>query len=270
MAMATRACSLRYIAGGVAIIAWKKEMSMERRDMLTACGAGAVGLAALGVSEAVGQQTRSTAQGASAGQARLSVDDAAVLLIDHQVGLLSLVGDYSPDEFKNNVLALADTAKSFKLPTILTTSSETGPNGVIMPELKALFPDAPCIPRPGQINAWDNEEFVTAVKKTGRKQLLMAGVVTDVCVAFPALSAMQEGFQVFVVTDASGTFNKQVADAALMRMAHAGAVMTNWFAVACELQRDWRKNGEGLATLLGNHLPAYKNLMTTYSANTKK
>jgi nicotinamidase-related amidase len=206
----------------------------------------------------------------SAGEARLSVDQAAVLLVDHQVGLLSLVQDYGPDEFKNNVLALAGTAKFFKLPTILTTSFENGPNGVILPELKSLFPDAPFIPRPGQINAWDNEDFVKAVKQTGRKQLIIAGVVTDVCVAFPTLSALKEGYQVFVVADASGTFSKQVADAALIRMAHAGAVITNWFAVACELQRDWRKDGEKLATLLANHLPAYKNLITTHKANTKK
>lgn len=206
----------------------------------------------------------------SAVDTRLSVDDAAVLLVDHQAGLLSLVQDYSPDEFRNNVLALADIAKLCKLPTILTTSFEAGPNGPIMPELKEMFPSAPFIPRPGQINAWDNQDFVKAVKQTGRKQLLIAGVVTDVCVAFPTLCALQEGYQVFVVTDASGTFNKSVRDAALMRMAHAGAVMTNWFAVACELQRDWRNNMEGLATLLANHLPAYKNLMTSYQANTKK
>jgi nicotinamidase-related amidase len=211
-----------------------------------------------------------TAAQPPSGDTRLSVDSAAVLLVDHQAGLLSLVQDYSPDEFKNNVLALADIAKLYKLPTVLTTSFEAGPNGPIMPELKEKFPNAPFIPRPGQINAWDNEDFVKAVKQTGRKQLLIAGVVTDVCVAFPALCALQEGYQVFVVTDASGTFNKSVRDAALMRMAHAGAVMTNWFAVACELQRDWRNNMEGLATLLANHLPAYKNLMTSYQANTKK
>jgi nicotinamidase-related amidase len=202
----------------------------------------------------------------SPGTARLSIDTAAVLLIDHQSGLLSLVQDYGQDEFKNSVLALAETAKFFKLPTILTTSFEQGPNGVILPELKALFPDAPFIARPGQINAWDNEDFVRAVRETGRKQLVMAGVVTDVCVAFPALSALQEGYQVFVVADASGTFNKSVREAALMRMQQAGAVMTNWFAVACELQRDWRRDMEGLAALLGNHLPAYKNLMTSYQA----
>src|SRR5215208_5088408 len=114
--------------------------------------------------------------------ARLSVDQAALLLVDHQAGLMSLVGDYGPDEFKNNVLALARTARFFKLPTILTTSFEQGPNGVILPELKAMFPDAPFIARPGQINAWDNEDFVKAVKATGRRQLLIAGVVTDVCV----------------------------------------------------------------------------------------
>jgi nicotinamidase-related amidase len=197
---------------------------------------------------------------------RLDKDDAAVLMIDHQAGLISLVQDYMPNEFKNNVLALADIAKFFKLPTILTTSFEEGPNGPIVPELKAAFPDAPYIPRPGQINAWDNEDFVAAVKQTGRRQLIMAGVVTDVCVAFPCLSALQEGYQVFVVTDASGTFDLGVRTAALMRMQSAGAEIMNWFAVACELHRDWRNDIEGLGNLLSNHIPNYRNLMTSYFA----
>lgn len=199
---------------------------------------------------------------------RLNADDAVVLLVDHQVGLCSLVQDYGPDEFLNNVMALANTAKLFNLPTILTTSFENGPNGVILPEIKEMFPDAPFIARPGQINAWDNEDFVGAIKETGRKQLVIAGIVTDVCVSFPTLSALEEGYEVFVVADASGTFNKSVRDAALMRMAHAGAIMTSWFAVACELQRDWRNDAEGLANLLGNHLPAYKNLITAYATTT--
>ena len=139
---------------------------------------------------------------------RLDKNNAAVLLVDHQAGLLSLVRDIDPDRFKNNVLALADLAKYFNLPTILTTSFETGPNGPLVPELKEIFPDAPYIARPGQINAWDNEEFLAAVKATGKKQLIIAGVVTEVCVAFPALSALEEGYEVFVVTDASGTFNE--------------------------------------------------------------
>jgi nicotinamidase-related amidase len=197
---------------------------------------------------------------------RLSKEEAVVLLVDHQTGLFSLVQDYSPGEFKNNVLALADIAKFFKLPTILSTSFENGPNGPIMPELKEMFPNAPFIPRPGQINAWDNEDFVKAVKDTGRKQLIIAGIVTDVCVAFPTLSALQEGFEVFVVMDASGTFNEAVRDAAWTRMASAGAQLINWFAVACELHRDWRNDIEGLGKLLGNHLPAYRNLMISYMA----
>ncbi|MBP6351464.1 MAG: hydrolase [Candidatus Obscuribacter sp.] len=196
---------------------------------------------------------------------KLSKDNAAVLLVDHQAGLLSLVRDFTPDEFKNNVLALADLAKFFELPTILTTSFEQGPNGPLVPELKAMFPDAPYIARPGQINAWDNADFVAAVKKTGRKQLIIAGVVTDVCVAFPALSAMEEGFEVFVVTDASGTFNTTVRDAAWSRMTQNGAQLMNWFSVACELHRDWRNDIEGLGKLLSNHLPAYSNLMQSYS-----
>lgn len=197
---------------------------------------------------------------------RLDKEQAAVLLVDHQAGLLSLVQDYAPGEFVNNVLALADCAKFFKPPTILTTSFENGPNGPIMPELKQMFPNAPYIARPGQINAWDNEDFVAAVKATGRKQLIIGGIVTDVCVAFATLSALEAGYEVFVVVDASGTFNTAVRDAALMRMQAAGAQLVNWFAVACELHRDWRNDIEGLGSLLAGHIPAYRNLMTSHAA----
>ncbi|PEY40973.1 hydrolase [Bacillus cereus] len=196
---------------------------------------------------------------------RLSKNDAAVLLVDHQTGLISsLVRDYGVDEFKNNVMALANTANFFDLPVILTTSFENGPNGPLMHELVELFPGAPKIARPGQINAWDNEEFVKAIEATGKKQLIIAGVVTDVCVAFPALSAVNAGYEVFVVTDASGTFNKQVADAALMRMAHGGVQLMNWFSVAAELHRDWRNDVEGFGSLLAKHLPSYQNIMESY------
>jgi len=197
---------------------------------------------------------------------RLNRDNAAVLLVDHQAGLLSLVRDIEPDTFKNNVLALADLAKYFKLPTILTTSFEDGPNGPLVPELKETFPNAPYIARPGQINAWDNEEFVNAVKATGRKQLVIAGVVTEVCVAFPALSALEEGFDVFVVTDASGTFNHVTRHSAWARMSAAGAQLMTWFAVACELHRDWRNDIEGLGALFSSHIPDYRNLITSYTA----
>lgn len=191
---------------------------------------------------------------------------AAVLLVDHQSGLCNLVGDFSPDDFKNNVLALAAAAKYFKLPTILTTSFENGPNGPLIPELKELFADAPYIARPGNINAWDNEDFVKAVKATGRKQLIIAGVVTEVCVAFPALSALEAGYEVFVVTDASGTFNQTTRQAAWLRMQAAGAQLMTWFGMACELHRDWRNDIEGLGRLFSNHLPAYRNLITSFGA----
>ncbi len=196
---------------------------------------------------------------------RLDKDNAAVLLVDHQTGLLSLVRDIDPDKFKKNVLALADLAKYFNLPTILTTSFEDGPNGPLVPELKELFPDAPYIARPGQINAWDNEDFVKAVKATGKKQLIIAGVVTEVCVAFPALSALAEDFEVFVVTDASGTFNEITRHSAWDRMSANGAQLMTWFGLACELHRDWRNDVEGLGTLFANHIPDYRNLINSYN-----
>ena len=196
---------------------------------------------------------------------RLDKTNAAVLLVDHQSGLISLVQDFSPGEFKNNVLALADCAKYFKLPVILTTSFEQGPNGPLVPELKEMFPSAAYIPRPGQINAWDNEDFVKAVKATGKKQLIIAGVVTEVCVAFPALSALEEDYEVFIVTDASGTFNETTQQAAWSRMESAGAQLMSWFGVACELHRDWRNDVEGLGKLLSEHIPNYRNLMTSYN-----
>lgn len=200
---------------------------------------------------------------------RLDKNNAAVLFVDHQAGLLSLVRDQEPDKFKNNVLALADLAKYFQLPSILTTSFEHGPNGPILPELKSIFPNAPFIPRPGQINAWDNEDFVNAVEATGKKQLIIAGVVTEVCVAFPALSAIEAGYEVFVITDASGTFNAITRDAAWNRMSNAGVQLMTWFGAACELHRDWRNDVVGLGTLFTHHIPDYDNLMTSFTTFTE-
>lgn len=196
---------------------------------------------------------------------RLDKANTAVLLVDHQAGLLSLVRDIDPDKFKNNVLALADLADYFKLPVILTTSFEDGPNGALVPELKEKFPNAPYIARPGQINAWDNEDFVKAVKATGKKQLIIAGVVTEVCVAFLALAAIEAGYDVFVVTDASGTFNDITRNAAWDRMSAAGVQLMTWFGVAAELHRDWRNDIEGLGALFSNHIPDYRNLITSYT-----
>jgi len=201
---------------------------------------------------------------------RLSRDTAAVLFIDHQTGLNSLVRDYSPAQFTANVLALADVAKYFNLPTILTTSFETGPNGPLIPELKVMFADASMVARPGQINAWDNEEFVAAVKKTGRTQLIMCGIITDICVAFPALSALEEGYEVFIDTGASGTLNESCRNATWLRLMSAGAQLMHWFSISAELQRDWRNDPEGYGKLTCQNLPEYKHLMSSFNAQKKK
>lgn len=197
---------------------------------------------------------------------RMNKSQAVLLLVDHQTGLLSLVQDFEPAEFKNNVLALSEVGKFFNLPTILSTSLEQGPNGPLLSEIRQIHPNAPLIHRPGQINAWDNPEFVAAVKQTGRKQLIIAGVVTDVCVAHLALAARNEGYEVFVVTDASGTFNVAARDAAWARMQANGVQLVNWFSVACELMGDWRNDMEGLASLLAKYMPPYANLISSHSS----
>ncbi|KAI7891537.1 isochorismatase family protein [Mucor mucedo] len=196
---------------------------------------------------------------------RLRVNDTAFLFVDHQTGLLNLVADYNPDTYLNNVMGLAETAKYFGAATVLTTSREDGPNGVLLPELKNLFPGVPYIARPGQINAWDDPDFVKAVKKTGKKQLVISGIVTDVCVTFAALSAKKAGYDVFVVTDASGTFSEAVRDASWLRMQQGGIQLTSWFAVACELGRDWRNDINGMAALFAKRLPSYAHIMDSFA-----
>jgi len=129
-----------------------------------------------------------------------------------------------------------------------------------------VIADARYIARPGNINAWDNEDFVKAVRDTGKRQLIIVGVATEVCVAFPALSALEEGYDVYVITDASGTFNDVTRHASWLRLQQAGAQLMTWFAMACELHRDWRNDIEGLGSLLSNHIPNYRNLMTSYFA----
>src|SRR5262249_10710330 len=115
-------------------------------------------------------------------ETRFSANDAVLVLIDHQSGIMQLVHDYSPAEFRNNVIGLAKLGKVYKLPTVLTTSYDQGPNGPIIPELLSMFPGAPLIRRTtGTISAWDYPEFVAAIEKTGRKNLIMAGVTIDVC-----------------------------------------------------------------------------------------
>jgi nicotinamidase-related amidase len=182
----------------------------------------------------------------------LTPDNAALLMVDHQTGISNGVADQSLPEFTNNVMALAKVGQLFKLPTVFTTSADDGPNGPLLSGLTEILPDAPIIRRPGEINAWGNKDFVAAVKETGRKKLIVAGVSTEVCVAFVALAALRDGYDVYAVIGGSGTWNKLVADTAVQRMIQAGIVPMTWIGVAAELQADWRKpTGQGLASVMG-------------------
>lgn len=199
----------------------------------------------------------------------LTPENAALVLLDHQTGIMQGVQDFAPAEFRNNVLALGKVGRLFELPVVLTTSYDEGPNGPLLPELVAMFPKAPLVRRPGQINAWDDPDFVAAVRATGRSKLIMAGVTWDVCLAFPALSAAAEGFDVRAVVDASGTWNVAAQVATNHRLAMAGVVPCNWVAVAAELQRDWRApTGPQLAQLFHDHLTFYGMLMDNHAAAT--
>lgn len=198
---------------------------------------------------------------------RLTPDNCVFALIDHQTGLMNLVDNVRPVEFKNMVIALAKTAKLHGVPVVITTSAEDGPNGPFLPEVVQLFPQAPIISRPGQINAWDNADFVKAIEETGRKKIVMSGITTDVCVAFAALSALDAGYEVYVVVDASGSMNPDVQDAALMRMSAAGATIGTWFALSCELLSDWRNpTGAGSAQLFVEHMPSYSEVFNSHKA----
>src|ERR1700690_86524 len=187
---------------------------------------------------------------------RLSSSNAAVLFVDHQTGLANGVQTQSPPEFINNVKALVTIAQIYKLPSIITTSAHDGPNGPIMPVVARGLPEAAVVHRPGEINAWDNKDFVVAVQKTGRKKLLIAGISTEVCVAFVALSAREAGYDVYAVMDASGTWSRLVEEAALARMVQAGIVPMTWVGVGAELLVDWRSaTGQAHAKLMADFLP---------------
>ncbi|KAH0610482.1 uncharacterized protein H6S33_012009 [Morchella sextelata] len=199
---------------------------------------------------------------------RIDKDKAMLLVVDHQLGLFQLVRDFSPDQFKNNILAHSALGNVFSLPTVLTTSAETGPNGPLPQEILDMHPGAPLIKRNGEVNAWDNEEFRDAVRAANRTQIILGGIVTEVCTAFLAMSLREEGYEVFANTDASGTFNERLAAEANDRMAKAGVTLMGNFAVAIDLMRDWR-NTPGTPELLpyfDKYLTAYGYLARYHSA----
>ncbi len=183
----------------------------------------------------------------------LTVDNAVLTMIDHQTGLLVSCRDQDPHLMTENIKGLCNMAKTVGMPTITTASMPDGPNGPVMSEITEILGDS-VIERAGEINAWKSPEFKKAITATGRKKIIMAGIVTDVCLLFPAISAVAEGYDVYAVVDASGTWNKSVADAAIHRMTQAGVKVTTWASVLAEVMDDWRsEKGMELGGILGQH-----------------
>src|SRR5882672_6191035 len=167
--------------------------------------------------------------------------DTVMLLIDHQSGLFQTVKDMPMPELRARAAALAKIATLSNLPVITSASVPQGPNGPMIPEIMQNAPHAKYVARKGEINAWDNPDFVAAVKATGKKTLIIAGTITSVCMAFPAISAVHDGYKVFAVIDASGTYSKMAEEISLARIVQAGVVPMDTAAVASELQRTWNR-----------------------------
>jgi nicotinamidase-related amidase len=199
------------------------------------------------------------------GQALLDTSDTVFLLLDHQAGLFQTVKDISVVELRANTTMLAKLASLLKIPVITTASEPNGPNGPLMPEIHQFAPHAVYVPRKGEVNAWDNEDFVKTVRSTGRKTLVMAGVWTSVCVMFPALDAKAAGFKVYAVIDASGDPSELASRTTLARFIQAGVVPTSTNAVLSEAHRTWnRPEAAELAKLYALVAPNYAAVIESY------
>jgi len=192
-------------------------------------------------------------------------NDAAMLLIDHQSGLFQTIGDMPFTSVRAHATALAKMATLAKMPVITTASVPQGPNGPLIPEIHDAAPHAQYVARRGEINAWDNAEFVATVKATGRSQLIIAGTITSVCMAFPSIAAVADGYQVFAVVDASGTYSKMAEEITLARVVQAGVVPMDTAAVASEIQRTWnREDAQQWAEVYTQIFPNYQLLIESY------
>ncbi len=186
-------------------------------------------------------------------QALLTPKDSVLLLIDHQPFQFANLHSHEPTMIVNNVIGLAKTAKVFGVPTVLTTVMEQR-GGFLIKGLQDVFPDQKPINRT-YINAWEDSRVVEAVKKTGRKKVIMAALWTEICLAMPAIQALGEGYEVYIVTDASAGVTIEAHDMAVRRMVQAGVVPMTWMAVQGELQRDWAREATvpALAEILAQH-----------------
>ena len=173
-------------------------------------------------------------------EALLTPDNCVLVLIDHQPFQLANVNSHEPTMVMNNVTALARTAKAFNIPTILTTVNEAR-GGLIFKTVQDVFPNQPTINRTF-INAWEDKRVVDAVKNTGRQKLVIAALWSEMCLAMPGIHAMGDGYDVYVVTDASGGVSREAHDMAIRRLVAAGAQPITWLGMAGELQRDWARS----------------------------
>jgi nicotinamidase-related amidase len=187
-------------------------------------------------------------------------ESAALILIDHQVGTMQLIKTLDVDIVKRNTIALAKAAKILGLPVVLTSSQEDHIQQPLMRELAELLPEAYAarVKRAGIVNAWDDPAFVAAVEKTGRKQLIMGGVTTDVCLIYPTMSAVEAGYQVQAVLDISGSPFALSEETARKRMELAGVQFTATNTVIAELAQDWSspQGAELIKLLFTDILPA--------------
>jgi nicotinamidase-related amidase len=199
------------------------------------------------------------------GKALFDTTDTVMLLLDHQSGLFQTVKDISVAELRANTTALAKLATLHQIPVILTASVPDGPNGPLMPEIREAAPHAVYVPRKGEVNAWDNAAYVNAVRQTGKKTLIMAGVWTSVCVMFPALDAKAAGYKVYAVMDASGDPSEMASRTTLARFVQAGVIPTSANAVNCEMHRTWnRPDAAQVAELYTMVSPNYRAVMESY------
>src|SRR6201996_5176590 len=167
----------------------------------------------------------------------LTSENAALVLVDHQVGLMTGVRDYSTGELKHNVVALAKAAKALKLPIVVTTTARDSLWGPTFPELVAALPGIQIIDR-STVNAWDDPKVAAAIEATGRKKLIFAGISLEVCAAFPAMTAIGKGYGAYVAVDASGTFSQAKHEAGLLRMQQAGGILSDYATLAIEILKD--------------------------------
>jgi nicotinamidase-related amidase len=186
--------------------------------------------------------------------ALLTPDNCALILIDHQPFQFAGLRSHDTQTIINNVVGLAKSAKAFNVPTLLTTVVEER-GGYLLKQLQDVFPGQKPINRTS-INTWEDARCVDWVKKTGRKKIVMAALWTEICLAMPAIHALGEGYEVYIVTDASGGVSVEAHEVAIQRMVQAGAVPLTWTVFASELQRDWARTATVpvLAEMLMQHM----------------